>query len=74
VIKGPLKNVAASVHQRLLNIARATGRPFDEVLQYFAMERYLYRLCLSRYSDSFDPVRHGFFLRDNRRQGFSGWL
>lgn len=53
MIKGPLKNVAASVHQRLLNIARATGRPFDEVLQYFAMERYLYRLCLSRYSDSF---------------------
>lgn len=49
----PLKNVAASVHQRLLNIARDTGRPFDEVLQYFAMERYLYRLNLSRYSDSF---------------------
>lgn len=49
----PLKNVAASVHQRLLNIARDTGRPFDEVLQYFAMERYLYRLNLSPYSDSF---------------------
>lgn len=49
----PLKNVAASVHQRLLNVARVTGRPFNEVLQYFAMERYLYRLNLSPHSDSF---------------------
>ena len=32
------KNVAASVHQRLLNVARETGRPFNEVLQYFANE------------------------------------
>jgi hypothetical protein len=29
-------NLAASVHQRLLNYARATGRPFNEVLQRFA--------------------------------------
>jgi hypothetical protein len=28
-------NVAASVHQRLLNRAHATGRPFNELLQYF---------------------------------------
>jgi hypothetical protein len=39
VNKRPLKNVAASVHHRLLNIAKNTARPFDEVLQYFAMER-----------------------------------
>jgi hypothetical protein len=36
--------LAASVRQRLLDIARANGRPFNEVLQYFAMERFLYRL------------------------------
>jgi len=36
--------MAASVRQRLLDIARANGRPFNEVLQYFAMERFLYRL------------------------------
>jgi len=47
------KNVAASVHQRLLNQARETGRPFDELLQYYTMERFLYRLSQSRYRDSF---------------------
>ena len=47
------KNVAASVHQRLLNVARETGKPFIEVLQYFAMERLLYRLSCSGHKDSF---------------------
>lgn len=47
------KNLAASVHQHLLNRARETGRPFDELLQYFAMERFLYRLSQSEYRDSF---------------------
>ena len=47
------KNVTASVHQRLLNQARETGRPFDELLQYYAMERFLYRLSQSSYRDSF---------------------
>ncbi len=39
-----IKNLAASVHGRLQNQARATQRPFQELLQYFAMERFLYRL------------------------------
>lgn len=47
------KDLAASVHQRLLNVARKTGRPSNEVLQYFAMERLLYRLSCSAYKDSF---------------------
>lgn len=47
------RNIAASVRQRLLNNARETGRPFNELLQYFAMERFLYRLSKSRYSDNF---------------------
>jgi predicted nucleotidyltransferase component of viral defense system len=47
------KDLAASVHQRLLNIGRETGRPFNEVLQYFAMERLLYRLSRSHNADSF---------------------
>lgn len=46
-------NVAASVRQRLLNIARESNRPFNEVLQHFAMERFLYRLAASRHSDHF---------------------
>lgn len=47
------KNVAASVHQRLLNLARAEGRVFNEVLQRFALERFLYRLGSSRYRSRF---------------------
>ena len=46
-------NVAASVRQRLLNEARATGRPFNELLQYFAMERFLYRLSKSPHGEKF---------------------
>ena len=48
-----IRNVAASVHQRLLNHARAEGRPFNEVLQYFALERFLYRLGRSPYAHHF---------------------
>ena len=47
------RNVAASVRQRLLNKARAEGRPFNELLQYFALERFLYRLGRSSYSNRF---------------------
>lgn len=49
----PLRNIAASVRQRLLNIARSTGRPFQEVMQYFGMERFLYRLSQSPHADRF---------------------
>lgn len=48
-----IKNVSASVRQRLLNYARTSKRPFAEVLQYFAMERFLYRLSVSPHSESF---------------------
>ena len=37
----------------LLNIARHTARPFNELLQYFAMERFLFRLSRSPHVDSF---------------------
>jgi len=47
VSKRPPRDVARSVHQRLLNEAKRTGRPFNELLQYYAMERLLYRLSLS---------------------------
>jgi predicted nucleotidyltransferase component of viral defense system len=47
------RNIGASVRQLLLNKARETGRPFSEILQYFAMERFLYRLSKSEYADKF---------------------
>ena len=51
--KRPIKDVAASIRQRLYNNSKETGRPFQEVLQYFAMERFLYRLGQSCHADKF---------------------
>ncbi|MBI4316916.1 MAG: nucleotidyl transferase AbiEii/AbiGii toxin family protein [Chloroflexi bacterium] len=48
-----LRDVSASVHQRLLNKAREQGRPFNELLQYYAMERFIYRLSKSRHAGKF---------------------
>jgi predicted nucleotidyltransferase component of viral defense system len=47
------RDPGASVRQRLLNRARSEGRPFHELLQYFAMERFLYRLAKSSFVDRF---------------------
>lgn len=47
------QNITASVRQRLLNKARETGRPFNELPQYFAMERFLYRLSKSLHTEKF---------------------
>ena len=49
----PTKDKAASVRQRLLNLARSGQRPFNELLQYYAMERFLYRLSRSVHADRF---------------------
>ena len=48
-----VKNMGASVRQRLLNHAKSSGKPFAEVLQYYAMERFLYRLSVSPHADKF---------------------
>jgi hypothetical protein len=48
-----VKNLPASVHARLQSRARETQRPFQELLQYFAMERFLYRLSKSPYRSRF---------------------
>ena len=46
-------DIGASVRQRLLNQARAQQRSFQELLQYYAMERFLYRLSKSRQAKTF---------------------
>jgi predicted nucleotidyltransferase component of viral defense system len=48
-----IKNLPASVLARLRNKARETNRPFDQVLRYYAFERFLYRLSQSKYRDQF---------------------
>jgi predicted nucleotidyltransferase component of viral defense system len=47
------QNVAASVKARLQNKARESGRVYNELLQLYAMERFLYRLSKSAHSDKF---------------------
>ena len=46
-------NHAASIRQRLLDQAKREGRPFSELVQYYAMERFLFRLANSRHSGCF---------------------
>jgi predicted nucleotidyltransferase component of viral defense system len=53
VKKRQVKDIAAPVHQRLLNKSRQTRRPFNELLQYYATERFLYRLSKSAFADKF---------------------
>ncbi len=48
-----IENLSASIRQRLLNKAHETNRPFDELLQYYAIERFLYRLFRSSHGDQF---------------------
>ncbi|OGF46369.1 MAG: hypothetical protein A2452_00810 [Candidatus Firestonebacteria bacterium RIFOXYC2_FULL_39_67] len=52
-MKDNVRNIAASVKARLMSKAKETNRPFAEVLQYFGMERFLYRLSRSKYSEKF---------------------
>ena len=47
------QNFAASVRARLLNVAKAQGVDFNQVLVRFALERILYRLSLSGHADRF---------------------
>ncbi len=42
-----IRDVPASVHQRLLNVAHAQGADFEPILQRYAIERFLYRLSAS---------------------------
>ncbi len=48
-----MKNVAASIRQQLLNLSRKDKRSFMELVQYYAMERFLYRLSRSSHAQSF---------------------
>jgi predicted nucleotidyltransferase component of viral defense system len=49
----PVTNIAASVRQRLSNLARERELPFQLMLIRYALERLLYRVSISRYRDRF---------------------
>ena len=47
------RNIGASVRAKLLNIARQRGQAFDVILTIFVLERLLFRLSNSSFSDRF---------------------
>ncbi len=52
-MKPVIKNIEASVRGRLQDKARKINQPFAEILQYYGMERFLYRFSQSEYAKSF---------------------
>jgi len=51
--KSEIKNVAASVKERLRNIASQTSKEFQSVIRQYVQERFLFRLSKSIYSNNF---------------------
>ena len=49
----PLKNIAASIQERLRNEARSTKVAYNTLLEHFALARFLARLSQSAYADRF---------------------
>ena len=47
------RNIAVSIHQRLLDKSKESARPFNEISQYYAIERFLYRLSRSPHARKF---------------------
>jgi hypothetical protein len=45
-----MKNVVASVLARLRNISKSSGAPFQQILQQYAIERFLYRISKSTHA------------------------
>lgn len=52
-MKKDIKNIQASVRAQLKNKTKESNCSFSEILQYYAIERFLYRLGCSEYADKF---------------------
>ena len=48
-----VRNLPASIHDRLLHLAKQNGLTFDQVFYYYALEGLLHRLSQSRHAQSF---------------------
>jgi predicted nucleotidyltransferase component of viral defense system len=49
----PIRDISASVKQRLLNVAHEPGEEFEQVLVRYVAERFLYRLSKSKHAEAF---------------------
>lgn len=49
--RSDLRNIPASVRARLLSEAKKRGESYDQMLQYFAIERFLYRLSRTQWGE-----------------------
>nr|WP_166158066.1 nucleotidyl transferase AbiEii/AbiGii toxin family protein [Neochlamydia sp. AcF84]NGY95883.1 hypothetical protein [Neochlamydia sp. AcF84] len=47
------KNLDESIYSRLKNVAKQRKRPVQEILKYYAIERFLFRLSVSSHQNSF---------------------
>jgi len=47
------QDLAASIRARLLNIAKSDNTDFNQILVRYALERFLYRISQSEFSDQF---------------------
>lgn len=47
------RNVPESIRQCLYQLAKKNKRPFNEILQYYSMERFLYRMSKSKHAEKF---------------------
>lgn len=52
-MKKDIKNIEASIRDRLKNKSKESNCSFSEILQYYGMERFLYRFSRSKYADKF---------------------
>ena len=52
-MKKEITNIKASIRARLQNKSNDANRPFAEVMQYYGIERFLYRFSQSKYKDKF---------------------
>ncbi len=70
------KDMVASVRARLLNLARRTGKPYNEILIQYALERFLFRLSKSPFKDQF-LLKGGLLLMSRHEMGdvykFKSW-
>jgi len=51
--KKEIKNIGASVRERLFNIAKKNNLNYDAILLQYIQERFLYRVAISDYKDNF---------------------